>query len=511
MQQSLKKRYAAKLFANIIGLGFGLVIAVIVPRGLGPKAYGDFSFLSASFLSLMGFFTFSTSTGFFVKLSQRQSEFGLISFYGQFNLLAIIVLFIFVFGSHLFGFSSLLWIDQIANIIYLAALFGAVNWLVQIMTQIVDAYGLTVSSEIARIVQKLIGLLILIFIFLNKQLTLTNYLLYNIGISIFLIWAFIWIINKNSYSFFQSWKLSKDQIKYYCKEFYHYSNPLFFFSLFILIFGLFDRWILQKFGGSLQQGFFGLSNQIAAVCFLFSSAMTPLITRELSISFKKNDIPEMARLFRRYIPLLYSITAFIACFTSVQAEKTTLIFGGNQYKEAVIPVMIMTLYPIHQTYGQLSASVFFATGKTKLYSNISLLFIIIGFPVIYILLAPKSDFGFNLGATGLALKLVIVQFIGVNVQLFYNANFLKFRFLNYFLHQIISVTFFIAISFIAKLFIDRILFMKDHILINFITSGLLYSIIVSISCFYFPMIFGLKKDDIKIGLKEAKMYIKRQF
>lgn len=511
MKQSLQKRYFAKLFANIVGLGFGVAIAIIVPRGLGPRSYGDYNFLSTTFLGLMGFFTLSTSTGFFVKLSQRQEEFGLISFYGRLNLVSIIALFIFIIGSQLLGVSKLLWIDQPNDIVYLAALFGVVSWLLQIVTQVVDAYGLTVGSEMARILQKSIGLIMITLLFVSKELTLSSYFYYNIIISIGLIVAFIWIIKRNNYSFFQSWKLQKEQIRNYIKEFGEYSRPLLLFSFVIFFCGFYDRWLLQKFGGSIEQGFFGLSNQIAAVCFLFSSAFIPLITRELSILFSNNDIQGMTHLFRRYVPLLFGITAFLACFTAVQADKVAVIFGGDQYKDAVMPVLIMSLYPIHQTYGQVTASLFFATGKTKLYSQISILFLVIGVPIIYFTLAPLSNFGLDSGATGLAIKFVSIQFIGVNVQLFYNVKFLNLRFIHFFLHQFISVGFFISIAIIAKTLINGFNIYHNNLLLNLLIAGLLYTALAGMFIYYFPVILGLKKDDIRNAIYRLSVYIKDKF
>ena len=83
------------------------------------------------------------------------------------------------------------------------------------------------------------------------------------------------------------------------------------------------------------------------------------------------------------------------------------------------------------------------------------------------------------------------------------------RFNKYFAHQIISVSFFIATALIVKVFLESIKLIKDHIIINFLTSGLLYSIIVLISVFYFPVIFGLRKEDIRIGINKGLMYLKR--
>jgi len=502
--QSLKKRYAAKLFANLISLGIGMVIAIFVPRGLGPKAYGDFNFLSTFFLSLIGFFTLSTESGFFVKLSQRPNDLKLIIFYGQFNILAIIGIFLFVTFCQILGFSDSIWIDQNLGYIYMAALSASLVWLVQIMTYVVDAYALTVSSEIMRIVQKIIGLIIILAMFLLNRLNLVNYFLYNYCISVFLILAFFWIIRRTGISVINNWKLTIYQIKDYVQEFYIYSKPLFVVSVFGILATLFERWLLQKYGGSVQQGFYGLSYQIGSICILFTAAMSSLMMREFAIAYKRNAVDEMALMFRRYVPLLYSVAAFLSCFVCVQAEKITSVFGGDQFKNAVIPVTIMALYPIHQTYGQLNSTIFLATGQTKLYSVISLVFFIIGLPLVIILIAPINKLGHNFGATGLAIKMVLIQFIAVNVQLFYHSKFLKLSFIKYFAHQLISVSLLLIAAIISKILIGAVPVLKDNVFGNILSSGVVYSIFVMGILLFFPVIFGLRPDDIKSGINSLR-------
>jgi O-antigen/teichoic acid export membrane protein len=61
---------------------------------------------------------------------------------------------------------------------------------------------------------------------------------------------------------------------------------------------------------------------------------------------------------------LFSIAAFLGVFFMVQAGKITLIFGGSRYTQATLAIGLMSFYAIHRTYGQLSGSVFLATGQT---------------------------------------------------------------------------------------------------------------------------------------------------
>lgn len=507
---SLKTRYAAKLSTNLIGLAIGMVIQAIIPRGLGPKAYGDFSFLSDFFSQLMSFFSLNTSIGFYTKLSQRQSEFGLISFYFKFTGLSILVLFIFVIGSQLTGLSNILWLDQNIRYVYMAAAWGALTWLAMLVGQVADAYGLTVSTEMARIAQRCLGLALILVLFFLNQLNLTAFFFYHYAVLLLLLLLFVWIIGRKGHSFFQDWHLGKAQTRGYIKEFYEYSHPLFLYALIGMIVGLLNRWLLQKFAGSVQQGFFGLSYQIGAVCFLFTSAMTSLITREFSIAFSKNDLGEMARLFRRYIPLLYSIAAFFGCFACVQAEKVTYIFAGGKFAGATLPVMIMALYPIHQTYGQLSGSVFYATGQTRLYRNIGLFLMLLGLPLVYFMLAPKDNFGLNAGAVGLALTFVIMQFIGVNVQLFFNARLLNLRFINYLGHQLLCVGFLISVALLSKIVVGQIGVLQDKVIIGFFLSGVVYSVMVMVLVCFLPVVFGLRRADVTnlvtSGIKMLKRF-----
>ena len=493
---SFKKRYLSKLSANIVGLGVNLVTQAIIPRGLGPRAYGDFNFLSNFFNQVVGFLDMGTSIGFYTKLSQRQQEFGLVSFYLSFMgivsfLLLIITGFIIVSGTY----TSLL-PDQVPFFIYLSVIWGILTWCEQVLNKMADAYGVTVSAEIAKIIQKGLGLGLIGLLFMTGKLNLTNYYFYHYIILVFLLMAYIFVMERSEYSFRQEWKPSLSQIRKYTSEFYNYSHPLFVYALVVMIVGILERWMLQKYSGSVQQGFYGLSYLIGTVFFLFTSAMTPIITREFSISYGKNDINEMERLFRRYIPTLYVIAAYFGCFIAVEAEKVTFILGGEKFQQAALAVSIMAFYPIHGTYGQLSGSIFYASGQTALYRNIGIIFTLIGLMVTYFLIAPRHMMGLNAGATGLAVKMVSVNIFRVNVHLWFNAKLLKLRFWRYVLHQIVSVGCLLGIASISMFIVDQIVGLHDKIIAGFILSGLLYTFMAFILCYVQPVIFGLQRQDI---------------
>ncbi|MDC0553778.1 hypothetical protein OAO25_00970 [Flavobacteriaceae bacterium] len=493
---SLKKRYFAKLSTNIVGLLFGLITFALIPRGLGPVAYGDFSFLTVFFLQLIPFITFSTSIGFFTKLAQRQEEFGLVSFFGRIIIIGFTILFVFIFVIQLFDLTIFIWPDQQFKFIVMAFFYTLLTFAVDFLTQISDARGITVSTEIAKLFQKFLGFLLVLGLFYSEYLNLTNFFYYHFLILLLLIIVLVIILKQSGFSIFQSWHLDTLQMKKYFQEFYDYSKPLFLYSLITVLVGLLDRWLLQKYGGSVQQGFFAFAFKVGAICFLFSGAMTSIITREFAISFKKKDLAGMRSLFRRYIPLIYSITAFISCFVAVQAKEIILIIGGEEFSGALMPMIIIAFYPIHQTYGQLSSSVFYASGETKTYSTIGFFLKLSSLPILYFTLAPPELMGLNMGATGLAIKFILLQFIGVNVYLYYNSKFLNLNFIKYFMHQLICIGALITLSILAKLVIGEIEIIRLNNILFILISGILYFIFSFFLMLISPKIFGLYKSDI---------------
>ena len=174
-EDSLRKRYIYKLLTNFIGLFVSLFTQAIIPRGLGPKAYGDFSFLSNFFSQFVSFFDMGTSTGFYTKLSQRQKDFGIITFYVGFAIVASVALLLIVFIVSFTPGAKKMWPDQLMFFVYLAAIWGIFSWFIQILNKMVDAFGLTVPAELARIAQKIFGLILILGLFFSHQLNLGNF------------------------------------------------------------------------------------------------------------------------------------------------------------------------------------------------------------------------------------------------------------------------------------------------------------------------------------------------
>lgn len=483
-EHSLKKRYIIKLFANIISAVIGAIIVAIVPRALGPIAYGQFVYLQEFFLKIIGFLDFGSSIAFFTKLSARHERKELIGFYFLYSFLLLVVVFCFVLASDYFGFADILAPNIPTKYIYMGVVFGFFTWFTGVFIKISDAYALTVSVEIIKIVHKIISLILILYFVYVLTFDLESYFYFHYIALLSFLFILTWLFIKKG--IFKNILNSQLSIFNLIKEFFTYCHPLVVSGSLGIIVGLIDIWLLQKISGSEQTGFYGLAYSLAAMCFLFTSAMTPLITREFSKSYEEKDLANMKSLFTRYIPMLYSIAAYFAVFVSVQSENVLTIFTDEQFKGAFFVLVVMAFYPIHQTYGQLSGSVFHATGQTKLYRNISLFTQPVGLVISIILL-----YIFEFGAMGLAIKMIIIQFVGVNIQLYFNAKLLDLDIKQFLWHQIYSVVFFALLALVPTLFVSF-----DSVLAEFFVSGFVYTLFVIIFGYVFPQVFALTRREL---------------
>lgn len=181
--------------------------------------------------------------------------------------------------------------------------------------------------------------------------------------------------------------------------------------------------------------------------------------------------------------------------------------GGDRFGQAAIPVAIMVLYPIHQTYGQLSGSVYYATGRTKLYRNVGIFIMLLGLITTYFLVAPAELMGLDLGSVGLAIKMVAVQFVQVNIYLWFNARFLGISFSNLLIRQFTSIATLGLPAWLAAVIADSLVI---GFLGSFFTAGVIYAFFLMIIVYLFPSTFSSTRREIRDVLLFAKRKVSRK-
>lgn len=499
MPPTLARRYFVKLVANLASVPVYLLMEALLPRALGPQMYGNYSFSTNAFLQFSGFLDMGTSTCFYNSLSRHQNYISLFGFY--FRIVFFISVFTLLAGVVLLWkpAGSLILPDMPLWLAPMAALWALLTWYGRVLRSANDALGATIPSEMWRAACSLFGAGFLCVLYFSGYLNIGTLFLQQY-IILALTAAAFWLVCLKHWrdaGVRFSFHLSKRQKRLYTIHFYNYSHPLLAQALLSFIMLTAERWLLQWFDGSSQQGFYALSQKVSMACFLFVSAMTPLLMREFSIAWGQKNPRAIGALLTRFAPGLYLLAAYFSCFTVVEGKALVEIFGGREFLAATAPVQIMALYPLHQAYGQLASSVFHASGKTRILRNLTACECFYGLVAAWILIAPPHLLGFDLGATGLAIKTVSVQFLSVNIYLWLASRFVHFDFWQNFGHQILSVGILLFLAYMSNQISLELDFLRDHFLLRFVASGFFYTCAVACSVLMAPRLLGISRKDGK--------------
>lgn len=476
-RSSLYSHYILKFIGNFLTMLSGAITTLIAPKALGPGSYGIFGFITNFFTQIFHSLDSGSSIAYYTKLSQRNQETDLLSFYFYIGLIINLAIAAFLIITIYFGYSSFFWPNISTKFIILGFIFGSLSWTLQILTKTTDALHLTQHSERIRMVSSIVKIIAILLIVFFKYLSLSTFFLFHFSIFSFLIVSFVWIIKKGHVHFrpVLQYKLFKE----YFAEFWEYTSPLITYSIVGLIADSTQRLLLQHYGGNEQQGFFTLANQLGVVCFLFTNSMTPLFHRELSKSFKENHLEKIRDLTRTFIPLFFFIAATIGIFSSYNAKEIATTVGGGQYANSSATIAIMLLYPMHQTYGQLIGSIYYASNETRIYRNIGVSSMLFGILLSFFLIAPKEMHGLNLQSLGVALNQVILQFFSVNLMLYFICRKIGMRYITFLINQIIIISLLVFSLFVVELIpLETLVPISGLILL--IVKFMLYTFVLSI-------------------------------
>ena len=490
----LKKRSFYKLASNIATIPLFFVIEAVLPRVLGPVQYGNYNFACNFFTQFISLFDMGSPTWCSTTLAKKPTEFALVAFYTRFVGVIFLCVTLGAFGIAFVPMAGTLLPDVPPWIIFPAALWAYLTWLGRATRSTNDALGVTTSSEIGRIMVNVSSAVILVGLYFANALPASVLLAQqNLTLAALSI-VFCWLLRHHWQP--RHWSLTREQWRTYITSFRLYCGPLLTVTICSTLALFLERWMLQFFDGSVEQGYFSLAQKASMACFLFVSAVTPLVMRELAVAHGQNNRERMRRLMESLAPLVYAVAAWFSCFTAIEGEAMVRLFGGSDFAGALITVQTMTLYAIHQTYGQVTSSVFYATGQTRTLRNLNILSLGTGLVVAWVLLAPNHLLGLNMGATGLAIKTVGVQFFSVNMFLLVCRRIIPFSYGRNLLHQLVCPAAFAAVAFATRSATLALNVGEPAGFPRFILSGMAYAALTAVLVLALPFLVGLTRADL---------------
>lgn len=506
-KNSVKVRFLTTFITNILRVGISFITGLVIARSLGPGEYGNFSFLLGSFTSLATLVDMASSSAFYTFVSQRQRGKKFFLYYGGwvlFQLLTLLLLVLFLPDS----IRQKIWLGHPFGLVLLALLASfAMNQLWRLAAQIGESIRDTVGVQIRNLALAVAYLICVAVLAGFHVVSIKNLFVLNVILYFLFSALYAWRI-------YQAGILSKegdDDLKAVLGEFKTFCLPLVIYTGVGFLYSFADYWLLQKFGGAVQQGYYAIGARFAALSLIATTSMLQVFWKEIAEANSLGNMERVRLLYRRVSRSLYFIGAVISCVMIPFSREILVLLLGSSYQDAWLPLSLMFLYPIHQSMGQITGTMFYATGRTKTQSYIGIFFMAISIPTAYILLVPKSAIvpGFQLGAMGLAMKMVGCQILGVNLSAFFVSRYINAPF--DWSHQINVLLLLLPIGFLSKLFSQQILSLASfdgYAILVMAVSGGFYLAIVAVLVYFSPSIAGLNRDQINHGFSWLHARIK---
>jgi len=414
VSDSILKRFGATLATNLVGAAVSFAASLLVARTLGPKAFGDYSFLLASFAALNTWFDLGTPTAFYTFLSKGRDARAHIRFYGLWIAARLILV-----GAAL----ALLpdrwlagaWLGQPRTLVAAAwaAFFASVVGRL-FLVQIAESARRTVFVQTALAVLSLSHLALVIGLRLSGALSLPA--LYGLLVAEY-VGLGLWFALRFDPDWLGPREPGPDPAAL-VRRYARYCAPLAGYAVLGFAADFADRWLLQRFGGSAQQGYFALGQQFSAIALLGTTSILNIFWKELASAEAAADRARTRELYGRSSRALFFAAVAGGAFLAPHARALLTLTAGPRFADAWPTLALMLTYPSFQSLGQLNGAFFFATEDTRTHVTISSIGLLAGIPLSWLVLAPRDAVvpGLALGSAGLAARSWLTQALAVTIQ-----------------------------------------------------------------------------------------------
>jgi O-antigen/teichoic acid export membrane protein len=498
---SLKKRYFIKLAKSCSDALINILLLLFVPRVLGPAAYGSFNYIRDLFRNIISLSDLNLGSAHINYAARKEKSNLASSVYFSFTLLVGAAVLLFVLFINLTGFNRYIFPEQSPSFLIAGAFLAYMMYLFTATMGLSDSKGITYGFELRSIAISIVLFGVLVALYLSGMLTLKTFFAQRIILyALLLFFGSRYLCKKIDFRPRVA-NLNDQKSRVVIRDFISFSYPLIIMSVIGIVMGLFDRWFLQIIYGSVSQGFFSLAFSVSSIAGLFLAPMTPLLMQTVAKADENDDLGGVRDAFEK-VKILYMIGAFFSIFFMFHTSEIISLIGGEDYRAARLTVLVMFLYPVHVVYGQFCGGVLLALRKTGLYRNITLVSSFLGLILTYILLAPKSFIvpGLELNSMGLALKLVLIQFFSVTLQLFFVCRIVGVNISHYLFSQLIIPLPMLLVGTCEWLIREQFSLTFQGALwtgLNLVMSITTWGVVVGISVWNFPTLVGLSKADLR--------------
>ena len=484
------KRSIISLGANTLKAVLSFFTGILLARGLGPVDYGVFAFLLASFTALRALLDMGTSSAFFSFISKRNRSKRFIGYYLSWIVIQFVLSIAFFILLAPADWISAIWEGQARERVLIA--FIAVFLQQQVWSTI------AVIAESQRFTARLQGLNISIAI---VQFALVVLLFWFESLSI--EWVYWLITGEYVLVILIAVKLfplvysnERDDLPGMLREYAVFCMPLIPYAWLGMVAGFADTWLLQRYGGAVEQAYYSVAAQFSAISLIATTSVLRILWKEVAEANHLGDKIKVQRLYEKTNRLLFMLGAIISGFLIPWTEEIIGLMLGEAYIDGVFVMALMLLYPIHQSLGQINGTMFYALELTRPYVVIGMVQMMIATITVYFLLAPPDATipGVGLASMGLALKMVVLQFIGVNFLIWWLSRHQGWSY--HIDYQLVGIGVMLTAGYLSHELVNLLLGDGVHFLVTLIVAGVIYLALTIGIILLLPWLLGMTRPEL---------------
>lgn len=509
---SIKIRFIVSVGANGLRAFISFLSGLLIARGLSPSGYGDLTFLLGSFVAVRSLIDMGSSGSFYTFISQRPrnkkfylSYFGWLAIQFALTFLAVAVILPRAIVDSL-------WLGHSRTVVLLA--FAAVYlqqhvW--QTVMQVGESSRKTVIVQLMSVTLAVVNLGGIVSLLAMEMISI-ELVFWLIVIQYFIaILCSLWFLRNKEDHYGEDPEFSFNCM---LREYAQFCKPLMLYSLFSFVYEFVDRWVLQRYGGASQQGFYQIAYQFSAASLLATNSVLNIFWKEIAEAYERLDRERVEYLYLKVNRGLVILSAALSGFFIPWAGEIVTVLLGKPYLSAVPVLTVMLFYPIYQSMGFICTTMFMATNRTRTYMKFGITMMIVSLPISYLVQAPRAAVGWvpglELGAIGMALKTVILTVIFVNAQVWVIARQNSWKF--DWVFQAVGIGLLIATGYFVK-FIASLIWNtgaatnRFDLFYPFLFSGFFYTIIVMALIWLMPWLIGTEREYLNGIVKKIKSYL----
>jgi O-antigen/teichoic acid export membrane protein len=461
------------------------------------------TYLFAVFTAVRGMLDLGSSTAFFTLISQRPRSRQFVLNFWRFTLLQLVMALLFLLLLLPSSFVSTLWGNEsraLLSLAFLAAFMQGTVWTLAV--QMAEASRQTIRAQQVNTYVVLLHFAVMF--------ALAHYGKMSVGlifVALSVEWLAAALLVSRLYAFPAASEAEchakDDSLKRVWMEVLIYCSPLIVPMFLGFVHDFMDRWMLQAWSGASEQAYFSVAQQYSAVALLATISLLRILWKEIAEACHQKDMDRVKHLYHRASCQLLFVSAYFSGLLQPVTHDLLSLSVGKAYLSGTVAMAIMFLYPVHQSLGQISATMLYATGHTKAYAVCSSVGMLCSLVIAYFMLAPVNAIvpGFHLGAEGLALKLVCAQIFSVNLMCYMIARVFKWRF--EWLYQLCALAGCTGLGWAAHYIIVNIFGPEGKLLFIIPLYAALYSLLVGLYVYCLPWLLAMTKAEMISHLKHV--------